>query len=83
MLTAFRMDQLQGSVSDTAEQLSALAGSHDSAAELFLYLKKLGLTGNGLLEVVCRFGRAPVPFEHGKYKQPTTALALVTNSNTC
>lgn len=40
----------QGSVGDTAEALSALAGSHDGASELFLYLNKLGILGTGLLE---------------------------------
>jgi hypothetical protein len=46
---------LQGSIGDAAhhiaEQLSALAGSHDGASDLFLYLNKLGITGSGLLEV--------------------------------
>ncbi len=36
---------------DTAEALSALAGSRDGADGLFLYLTKLGISGAGLLEV--------------------------------
>ena len=46
---------LQGSVGDAAhhiaEQLAALAGSHEGASDLFLYLNKLGTAGSGLLEV--------------------------------
>lgn len=49
--TSSLFNYLQGSVGDTAEALSALAGSHDGASELFLYLNKLGISGAGLLEV--------------------------------
>lgn len=77
---------LQGST-DTAEALSALAGSHDGASELFLYLNKLGVSGAGLLEVrpapaqlrrQCAVPSGPVLHLEGKRRGSSMHAPMIT-----